>query len=237
MQADRVPAADPPPSSTRPSSCGCRAGSSSRTAGISSTRGLIKAGFSISRAFSAGCRQRHQAVADQVGGGLMARIQQEDAVVQQFLLGQSLAILCSPWIRRVSTSRSGSPARCAAARPESQGSREILHRAVAARKGLGADHGLQAPRIASDQPRSGSRSSSGTPSRLPITSIGIGGGEVFDQIDVALAAIASSSRSTNAIRSGSISDDPRGDSAPMISRRTRVCAGGSLKTRLVVWCS
>mgnify|MGYP006183720453 CR=1 FL=1 len=25
--------------------------------------------------------------------------------------------------------------------------------------------------------------------------------------------------------------------APMMSRRTRVCSGGSLKTRLVVWCS
>ena len=29
----------------------------------------------------------------------------------------------------------------------------------------------------------------------------------------------------------------RGVSAPAISRRTRVCSGGSLKTRLVVWCS
>ncbi len=29
----------------------------------------------------------------------------------------------------------------------------------------------------------------------------------------------------------------RGDSAPMISRRTLVWAGGSLNTRLVVWCS
>ena len=26
-------------------------------------------------------------------------------------------------------------------------------------------------------------------------------------------------------------------SAPMISLRTRVCSGGSLNTRLVVWCS
>jgi hypothetical protein len=26
-------------------------------------------------------------------------------------------------------------------------------------------------------------------------------------------------------------------SAPMMSLRTRVCSGGSLKTRLVVWCS
>lgn len=28
----------------------------------------------------------------------------------------------------------------------------------------------------------------------------------------------------------------RGLSAPAISRRTRVCSGGSLNTRLVVWC-
>ena len=29
----------------------------------------------------------------------------------------------------------------------------------------------------------------------------------------------------------------RGVSAPAISRRTRLCRGGSLNTRLVVWCS
>ena len=38
-------------------------------------------------------RQRHQPVADQIGGGLMAGVEQEDAVVQQFLCGQSLAIV------------------------------------------------------------------------------------------------------------------------------------------------
>ena len=38
-------------------------------------------------------------------------------------------------------------------------------------------------------------------------------------------------------RGGSIPPMARGVSAPMISRRTRVCSGGSLKTRLVVWCS
>ena len=37
--------------------------------------------------------QRHQAVADQIGGGLVAGIEQEDAVVQQLLFGQPLAIV------------------------------------------------------------------------------------------------------------------------------------------------
>ena len=31
------------------------------------------------------CRQRHQPVADQVGGGLVSGVEQEDAIVQQFL--------------------------------------------------------------------------------------------------------------------------------------------------------
>src|SRR3984957_11866337 len=38
-------------------------------------------------------RQRHQPVADQIGGGLVAGVEQEDAVVQQFLFRQPLAIV------------------------------------------------------------------------------------------------------------------------------------------------
>ncbi len=53
-------------------------------------------------------RQRHEAIADQVGGGLMPGIEQEDAIVQQLLLGQPFAIL-SPWISRVSVPCAGSP--------------------------------------------------------------------------------------------------------------------------------
>ncbi|MGY3080632.1 hypothetical protein ACVWZZ_007040 [Bradyrhizobium sp. LM6.10] len=37
--------------------------------------------------------ERHEAVANQVGGGLVAGIEQEDAIVQQLLLGQPLAVL------------------------------------------------------------------------------------------------------------------------------------------------
>ena len=52
-----------------------------------------------------------------------------------------------------------------------------------------------------------------------------------------LSAIASSSPSTSVSSPGSIAAMWRCDSAPRISRRTRVCSGGSLNTRLVVWCS
>ena len=51
------------------------------------------------------------------------------------------------------------------------------------------------------------------------------------------ADITSSRLSTRSIRRCSIAAMWRGVSAPAISRRTRVCSGGSLKTRLVVWCS
>jgi hypothetical protein len=97
--------------------------------------------------------------------------------------------------------------------------------------------GSSAPRIASDQSRSGARSSCGTSSRLPITSIGIAAAKSSIRSTSLLPARRSSSRSTSAIRSGSIAAIARGDKAPIISRRTRVWAGGSLNTRLVVWCS
>ena len=52
-------------------------------------------------------RQRDQAVADQIGRRLVAGVEHEDAVVQQ--LGVNRSPASSPWISRVSTSRSGSP--------------------------------------------------------------------------------------------------------------------------------
>ena len=48
------------------------------------------------------------------------------------------------------------------------------------------------------------------------------------------SAIASSSRSTSATSPASISAITRVDSAIWIARRTWVCSGGSLNTRLVV---
>ena len=53
---------------------------------ISSTAVLISSGLFDQPPLLRGIvRQRHQPVADQVGGGLVAGIEQEDAVVQQFL--------------------------------------------------------------------------------------------------------------------------------------------------------
>ncbi len=196
---------------------------------------LIMSGFSISRFFSpAFSASATRPVADQIGRGLVPGVEQEDAVVQQLLRRQPFAI--------VFALDSGASARrvrdaglyAAALDQDFEIAQEILHRRVAASKGLGADHRLQRTRIASDQPRSGARSSCGTYEQVADHLDGMAGGEIADQLDVAILPSESSKLSTSRIRSGSISAIARGDNAPMIKRRTRVCAGGSLKTRLVV---
>ena len=88
-------------------------------------------------------RQRHQPVADQIGGGLVAGVEQEDAVVQQLLLGQPLAIVLALDQPRqhvaVGIAGLGAPPRH---QPFEIGEK-ILHRLVAAGKGFRADHRLQ----------------------------------------------------------------------------------------------
>ncbi len=91
--------------------------------------------------------------------------------------------------------------------------------------------------MASDQSRSGPRSSRGTASRLPITSTGTAAARSAIRSALPLAAIASSRPSTSATMGASMSAMARGVSAPAMILRTRVCSGGSLKMRLVVWCS
>ena len=51
------------------------------------------------------------------------------------------------------------------------------------------------------------------------------------------AARPSSNPSTKAASPACMPAMARGVSAPAINRRTRLCRGGSLNTRLVVWCS
>ena len=74
-------------------------------------------------------------------------------------------------------------------------------------------------------------------SRLPITSIGIFAAKASMKSTSRAAAISSSRRSTSFATSASMRAMARWLSAPMMMRRTRVCSGGSLNTRLVVWCS
>jgi hypothetical protein len=117
--------------------------------------------------------QQDQAVADQVGGGFVAGVEQEDAVLQQLGLAE-LSPPASPWIRRVSTSRSGSPGRwrrSATSRAGRPASRSRCGCPAACCSGVGT--GSSAPRMASDQSRSGPRSACGTPSRLPMISTGM----------------------------------------------------------------
>ena len=102
---------------------------------ISSTAVLIRSGCSISRCFSRGVvRQRHQAVADQIGGGLVAGVEQEDAIVQQFLFGQPLAIVLALDQPRqhvaLGIAGFGAPPR----HQRFEIGEKILHRLVAARK-------------------------------------------------------------------------------------------------------
>ncbi len=142
---------------------------------ISSTAVLISAGFSISRCFSPG-------LLDSVTRPLPIRL----VVVSWPALSRKMQLcsssfsvsrspLSSPWIRRVSTSSVG----IAGLGPPPRHQRfeigeEVLHgRCCRAQTTSGTTTGSSAPRIASDQSRSGSRSSWGTSSRLPITSIGI----------------------------------------------------------------
>ena len=102
---------------------------------------------------------------------------------------------------------------------------------------LGSGTGSSADRIASDQPRSGSRSSRGISSRLPITSIGIRAAKSPIISTESWFSRLSSRSSISWISPGSIFLIALRFNAPIINRRTRVCNGGSLKTRLVVWCS
>ena len=132
-------------------------------------------GCSISRFFLGGVlRQRHQPVADQICRGLVAGIEQEDAIVQQFLLGQPLAILLALDQPRQHIAGGiagpGAPPRHQRFedRPENRSPP-----CCRARRHPGRTTGSRAPKMASDQSRSGSRSSWGTSSRLPITSMGM----------------------------------------------------------------
>ncbi len=144
----------------------------------------------------------------------------------------------SPTISRVSTSTSGSPGRRrrSATSPRSQS----LNSTTAAwprASTAGAGAGSSAERIASDHSRRLPRSSAGTASRLPMTSIGMRAAKSAIRSGAGAAASASSRRSTSAASPGSMRASARGLSAVTIGRRTRVCSGGALKTRLLVWCS
>ncbi len=57
------------------------------------------------------------------------------------------------------------------------------------------------------------------------------------KLTLPLSAISPSSLSTSRATSPSMRAMAFWLSAPMRMRRTRVCSGGSLNTRLVVWCS
>jgi hypothetical protein len=91
--------------------------------------------------------------------------------------------------------------------------------------------------MATDQPRSGPRSWCGTQSRLPMTSIGIRAANSSMKLNSFFSDKTSSNRSTSRVTSDSMRAIAFWLTAPMMMRRTRVCSGGSLNTRLVVWCS
>jgi hypothetical protein len=98
----------------------------------------------------------------------------------------------------------------------------------------GVSFGSSPERIAIDQLRSGLRSGLGMSSRLPITSIGICAAKSAMKSTLPFCAISSSSASTRRVTCASMRAIARWLTAPMIRRRTRVCRGGSLNTRLVV---
>ena len=179
------------------------------------------------------------AVADQVGRRLVAGVEQEDAVVQQLGFGEPLAVdfaLDQPRQHvDVRVARPPPPRRDQVAQHRAR-SRAPRHCRAASTSASGA--GSSADRIASDQSRSGPRSA--------VRHVE----QVADHLDRdARARSRRSGRARSRRRCGRAGRRParprrrrmraiaRWFSAPISSRRTRVCSGGSLKTRLVVWCS
>ena len=88
-------------------------------------------------------RQRYQPVADQVGRGLVAGVEQEDAIVQQLFLGQPLAIgLALDQARQHVALGIAGPGAAAFDQCLEIGE-EVLHGVVAARERFRTDDGLQ----------------------------------------------------------------------------------------------
>ena len=113
-------------------------------------------------------QEQVQAVADEIGGRLMTCVEQEHAVLRELRLRQ-LVVAEQAREQIVVAARMPAPLRDQL----SQIGAEFRHRAIAGLELRGASSaGSSAPRIASDQPRSGPRSSRGTRNRLPITSTG-----------------------------------------------------------------
>ena len=167
----------------------------------------------------------------------MAGIEQEDAIVQQFLRGQPLAIVLALDQPRQHVAL-GIAGFCAPPLDQRfEIGEKILHRLVAARKHLRADDRLE--RAENRQRPVAQRLAlvMGHVEQIADHLDRDRGGKILDQVDLALGGEAIEQPVDQPDQVGSISAIARGDSAPMISRRTRVCAGGSLKTRLVVWCS
>ena len=167
--------------------------------------------------------QALQAVADQVGRRLVAGVEQEDAVVQQ--LGGAAAARRPPRPGSAASARRSRDRRGprGGARPGLRGSRASrAPRRCRGPRPRGLSTGSSAPRIASDQSRSGSRSAAGTPSRLPMISTGIALAKAVDQVDLAaLPAMRSSRPSTSATRRSSI--------AAMCARRERAARSGGAR--------
>ena len=193
--------ATPPSSTGVDRSCGCRAGSNFRSAAFPRPR-LDSAGSAISRARSCG----HSTAAT---SALPIRL----VVVSWPALRMKMQ-LCSSSLRRqplavglaldqprqhvfLGVARRRAPPRD----KDLEIVEEIRHRVIAARSSS-VSTGSSAPRIASDQSRSGSRSSCGTASRLPITSTGIAAAKSSIRSTSRLAARPSSSRSTSAVEIG-----------------------------------
>ena len=159
------------------------------------------------------------------------------------LCSSSSAVSCSPstspWISRVNTSASGSPgwARRSATRP-SRAARNALTAAWPRASSAASGAGSSADRIASDQARRAPRPACGIASRLPIPSTGIRAANYSIRSACGPSAWSSSTRrSTSVTTPASMRVIARWFMAPINSRRARVCSGGSLNTRLVVWCS
>src|SRR6516165_6702008 len=87
--------------------------------------------------------ERDQAVADQIGGSLVTGIEQKDAIVQELLRAQPLAILLALDQARQHVAAWVTGPCAPAFNQEFEIGKKILDRLVAAGKSLCADHGFQ----------------------------------------------------------------------------------------------
>ena len=172
-------------------------------------------------------------VADEVGRGLVAGVQQEDAVLHQLVVAQPLAVDLAVDQRAQHIAVVGRPLAALGDEAVEIG-RELGDRGIARRLALGAGDGFEraqdGERIAAEGRALARRHAQHVADHLD----GQAEGEVLDQVHAALVGMLGQQPVDHRLDARLQAASARGVKAAARSLRTRVCSGGSLNTRLVV---